>query len=159
MFSRVSNSTKSVLNAFLPRYVHVTRLLRHGEYEQKASTSPDDVVTVNVIGRDGSQSTMKGKIGDNLMYLAHRHNVEIEGACEASLACSTCHVYVGSPYYDMLPEPVEEEEDMLDLAVFLRDNSRLSCQIYLTKELDGMTITLPKATRNFYVDGHVPKPH
>ncbi|KER24644.1 hypothetical protein T265_07741 [Opisthorchis viverrini] len=102
---------------------------------------------------------MKGKVGDNLMYLAHRHNVEIEGACEASLACSTCHVYVSSPYYDMLPEPVEEEEDMLDLAVFLRDNSRLSCQIYLTKELDGMTITLPKATRNFYVDGHVPKPH
>lgn len=47
------------------------------------------------------------------------------GACEASLACSTCHVYVDLDYYDLLQEPVEEEEDMLDLAVFLRDNSRL----------------------------------
>lgn len=49
----------------------------------------------------------------------------VTGACEASLACSTCHVYVDQEYYDLLQEPVEEEEDMLDLAVFLRDNSRL----------------------------------
>ena len=48
---------------------------------------------------------------------------------------------------------------MLDLAVHLRDNSRLGCQIVLTKEMEGMELTLPSATWNFYVDGHVPKPH
>ncbi|CAB3984464.1 adrenodoxin, mitochondrial [Paramuricea clavata] len=93
------------------------------------------------------------------MYLAHRHNVEIEGACEASLACSTCHVYVKQEYFDILPEPEEGEEDMLDLAPFLQENSRLSCQIILTKEMDGIEVMLPKATRNFYVDGHIPQPH
>lgn len=89
---------------------------------------------------------MRGKVGDNVLYLAHRYGVELEGACEASLACSTCHVYVSEPHFDMLPEPKEEcvhafraiaiwvfidgcglarEDDMLDLAALLRDNSRL----------------------------------
>lgn len=88
-----------------------------------------------------------------------RHNVEIEGACEASLACCTCHVYVDEKYFDLLPEPKEEEEDMLDMAPVLKPTSRLSCQITLSKELDGLRVTLPKITRNFYVDGHVPEPH
>ncbi|KAL3309536.1 Ferredoxin-2, mitochondrial, partial [Cichlidogyrus casuarinus] len=53
------------------------------------------------------------------------HDIEVEGACEAALACSTCHVYVDYDHFDKLPEPLEGEEDMLDLAVFLKDNSRL----------------------------------
>lgn len=81
------------------------------------------------------------------------------GACEASLACTTCHVYVDPRYADTLPRPVEREDDLLDMAPFLQENSRLSCQIVLSKELDGMVLTLPRATRNFYVDGHKPKPH
>lgn len=60
---------------------------------------------------------------------------------------------------DKLPEPEEKEDDLLDMAPFLKENSRLGCQIILTKELDGIELTLPKATRNFYVDGHTPKPH
>ena len=59
------------------------------------------------------------------MYLAHRHDIEIEGACEASLACSTCHVFVQEGYFDKLPEPKDEENDMLDMAPFLKPNSRL----------------------------------
>lgn len=51
------------------------------------------------------------------------------------------------------------EDDMLDMAPMLQENSRLGCQIILTPELDGIELTLPKVTRNFYVDGHVPKPH
>ncbi|CAH8595734.1 unnamed protein product [Dicrocoelium dendriticum] len=157
--SSASHWLTSAYAQFLKRAFHFTGDLHHGDFEYKDPENPDDVVNVSVVDRDGTKSTMKGKVGDNLMYLAHRYQVEIEGACEASLACSTCHVYVESPYFDLLPAPVEAEEDMLDMAVFLKDNSRLSCQIILTKELDGMTITLPKATRNFYVDGHVPKPH
>ena len=87
------------------------------------------------------------------------HDIEIEGACEASLACCTCHVYVDDAYYARIPEPTEDEEDMLDMAPQLKPNSRLSCQIILKPELDGITVTLPKITRNFYVDGHVPEPH
>jgi ferredoxin len=56
-------------------------------------------------------------------------------------------------------EPSEDEEDMLDMAFGLTETSRLGCQVHVTKEMDGMTVEMPKATRNFYVDGHVPKPH
>ncbi|XP_050734999.1 adrenodoxin-like protein 1, mitochondrial [Eriocheir sinensis] len=141
------------------RCLTTTPGLQTGEYEWQDPKSEEEVVNITFIDRSGKKIPVRGKIGDNVMYLAHRYDIELEGACEASLACSTCHVYVDKDYTDCLSEPVEEEEDMLDLAVFLKDNSRLGCQIILTKELDGMTLTLPKATRNFYVDGHVPKPH
>uniref|UniRef100_A0A8C5KXL8 Ferredoxin-2, mitochondrial n=1 Tax=Jaculus jaculus TaxID=51337 RepID=A0A8C5KXL8_JACJA len=97
--------------------------------------------------------------GDNVLHLAQRHGVDLEGACEASLACSTCHVYVSQAHLDLLPPPEEREDDMLDMAPLLQENSRLGCQIVLTLELEGAEFTLPKITRNFYVDGHVPKPH
>mgnify|MGYP006365199081 FL=1 len=102
---------------------------------------------------------MRGKVGDNVLYLAHRHEIEMEGACEASLACTTCHCYVLNDYFDKLPDPEEKEDDLLDMAPFLKENSRLGCQIILSKDLEGITLQLPKATRNFYVDGHTPKPH
>lgn len=82
----------------------------------------------------------------------------MEGACEASLACTTCHVYVMN-HGKQLPEATDQEEDLLDMAPFLKENSRLGCQIILTKELEGLELKLPSATRNFYVDGHKPKPH
>lgn len=116
-------------------------------------------VRVNYIKKDGQRITVNGKVGDNVLYLAHRHEIEMEGACEASLACTTCHVYVGEEHLDKLPESEEKEDDLLDMAPFLKENSRLGCQIVLTKELDGIELRLPQATRNFYVDGHKPKPH
>lgn len=81
-----------------------------------------------------------GKVGDNLLYFCHRlrmsgqvPEITLEGACEASLACSTCHVIVGDGHFDRLPEPSEDEEDMLDEAVCLTASSRLGCQIVLSK--------------------------
>ncbi|XP_048581145.1 ferredoxin-2, mitochondrial [Nematostella vectensis] len=112
-----------------------------------------------MIDSKGERKEIPGKIGDNLLYLAHRYNISMEGACEASLACSTCHVYVHEDFGHLLPEPDEREDDLLDMAPFLQENSRLGCQIILTKEMEGLEIQLPPATRNFYVDGHVPQPH
>ncbi|XP_030047767.1 ferredoxin-2, mitochondrial isoform X1 [Microcaecilia unicolor] len=129
------------------------------EEESQVSEPSDDVVNVVFIDRSGQRIPVKGKVGDNVLYLAHKHEIDLEGACEASLACSTCHVYVNEKFLDKLPDPDEREEDMLDMAPLLQENSRLGCQIILTKELDGAEFTLPKITRNFYVDGHVPKPH
>eukprot|EP00124_Ichthyophonus_hoferi_P002090 Ihof_evm2s131 gene=Ihof_evmTU2s131 len=128
-----------------------TGRLLHGEFEWEDPKSEDEVVNIDVIGRDGVHKSVRGKVGDNVLYLCHRYGVELEGACEASLACSTCHVYVDPVSYDKLPEPIEAEEDMLDMAVFVKESSRLGCQLTLTKELEGMTLELPKATRNFYV--------
>lgn len=75
--------------------------------------------------KDGKRIKIKGKVGDNVLYLAHRFEVQMEGACEASLACTTCHVYVKEEYLDKLPEADEKEDDLLDMAPFLKSNSRL----------------------------------
>ncbi|KXZ44008.1 hypothetical protein GPECTOR_75g732 [Gonium pectorale] len=82
------------------------------------------------------------------------------GACEGSLACSTCHlIFEDEEFYKKVPEATEDELDMLDLAFGLTDTSRLGCQVLASKELDGARVRIPAASRNFYVDGHKPKPH
>ncbi|XP_005190104.1 adrenodoxin-like protein 1, mitochondrial [Musca domestica] len=141
------------------KLLHTTSVFRHGEYEWQDPKSEDEIVRVTFIDKNGKRIKVNGKVGDNVLYLAHRYEVEMEGACEASLACTTCHVYVHGDYLEKLPEADEKEDDLLDMAPFLKENSRLGCQIILNKELDGIELELPKATRNFYVDGHKPKPH
>jgi uncharacterized repeat protein (TIGR03833 family) len=116
-------------------------------------------VHVTFVTPDGERVSVTGIEGENLLELAHANGVELEGACEASLACSTCHVILPDEYYAKLDPPVDEENDMLDLAFGLTDTSRLGCQVKLTPELEGMDITLPAATRNMAVDGFKPKPH
>ena len=85
------------------------------------------------------------------------------GACEGSLACSTCHVIVVDPaVYAQLPEPSDEENDMLDLAFGLTETSRLGCQVKVEDAIGGdgrLRVRLPTATRNMAVDGYKPKPH
>jgi 2Fe-2S ferredoxin len=100
------------------------------------------------IERDGSQREVDAPLGLSVLEIAHRHKIDIEGACEGSLACSTCHVIVDTEWYDLLKEATEDEEDMLDLAFGLTQTSRLGCQIIITEELDGLTVRLPSATRN-----------
>ena len=82
----------------------------------------------------------------------------ITGACEGSLACSTCHVIVQPEYYDKMEEPTDEENDMLDLAPGLSETSRLGCQVLMSKDLDGMVVTLPNATRNVQSERFVDRP-
>jgi len=158
-------------------------------------------VTVTFV-KKGVEVACRGLAGENLVHLAHANGVELEGACECSLACSTCHVILQPAAFDALPAAGEEEEDLLDLAFGLTPTcvpsqpplpaaspfahragpltpappassfplalrktlhapgrSRLGCQVKLSAALDGQRVQLPSATRNMYVDGHVPKPH
>jgi ferredoxin, 2Fe-2S len=98
------------------------------------------------IDRDGTRREVDAPLGLTVLEIAHRHRIDIEGACEGSLACSTCHVIVDPEWYDLLKEASEDEEDMLDLAFNLSTTSRLGCQIVITEELDGLTVRLPAAT-------------
>jgi ferredoxin, 2Fe-2S len=100
------------------------------------------------IERDGTRREVDAPVGLSVLEIAHKHGIDIEGACEGSLACSTCHVIVDTEWYEMLKEASEDEEDMLDLAFGLTQTSRLGCQIIMTEELDGLTVKLPQATRN-----------
>ncbi|XP_055708376.1 adrenodoxin-like protein 1, mitochondrial [Phlebotomus papatasi] len=153
------NTLKNVIKYAIARNIHASQVYRHGEFEWQDPKSEDEVVNITYIDKDGKRMAVRGKVGDNVLYLAHRYGIEMEGACEASLACTTCHVYVKDEYLPILPESTEKEDDLLDMAPFLKENSRLGCQIVLTKDLEGIELKLPKATRNFYVDGHKPKPH
>jgi ferredoxin len=109
--------------------------------------------------KDGVSKTVKGRVGMNVLRVAQAHGVELEGACECSLACSTCHVVLEEELFEKLPEPCVDENDMLDLAFGLTETSRLGCQVEITEGMDGSVFRIPAATRNMYVDGHVPKPH
>lgn len=100
----------------------------------------------------GDKKEFNVPVGTTVLEAAHNNNIDLEGACEGSLACSTCHVIVDKPFYEMLKEPSEDEEDMLDLAFGLTPTSRLGCQIIMTKELDGLTLTVPEETRNISIN-------
>nr|WP_190812311.1 ferredoxin family 2Fe-2S iron-sulfur cluster binding protein [Orientia tsutsugamushi] len=108
---------------------------------------PQTVKVIFIIN-DIEEKTVDAQIGLSLLEVAHQNKIDLEGACEGSLACSTCHVIVDPGWYQKLPLPVEEEEDMLDLAFGLTNTSRLGCQIIITEELDGLIVKLPIATRN-----------
>uniref|UniRef100_G1Q1S2 Adrenal ferredoxin n=1 Tax=Myotis lucifugus TaxID=59463 RepID=G1Q1S2_MYOLU len=109
--------------------------------------SSEDKITVHFLNRDGEILTTKGKIGDSLLDVVIENNLDIDGfgACEGTLACSTCHLIFEKHIYDKL-EAITDEEDMLDLAYGLQIKiSRLGCQICLTKSMDNMTVQVPDA--------------
>ena len=97
---------------------------------------------------NNQEKTFEVPVGTSVLEAAHQNDIDLEGACEGSLACSTCHVIVDENYYNKLDEASEDEEDMLDLAFGLTQTSRLGCQIIMTKELDGLKVKVPSETRN-----------
>jgi ferredoxin, 2Fe-2S len=90
----------------------------------------------------GERLEIEADCGRSVMEIAREHDL-VEGACEGSLACATCHVIVEGEHIERLAGASAEEEDMLDLALGVRPTSRLGCQIVLTEELDGLTVRLP----------------
>ncbi len=105
------------------------------------------------IKTDGARVEVDAPVGLSVLEIAHRNDIDLEGACEGSLACSTCHVVIDPEWYDTLTDATEDEEDMLDLAFALTRTSRLGCQIIMTEELDGLTVSLPAGTRNMLAGG------
>jgi 2Fe-2S ferredoxin len=98
---------------------------------------------------NGGERTVEAPNGISLLEVAHKNDIPLEGACEGSLACSTCHLIIeDESRYAALPAAKDEEEDMLDLAFGLTQTSRLGCQIMVTDALDGLVVKLPEATRN-----------
>ncbi|GLT91345.1 hypothetical protein SLE2022_092360 [Rubroshorea leprosula] len=117
-------------------------------------------ISVTFVDKEGEEKHIKVPIGMSMLEAAHENDIELEGVCEGSLVCSTCHVGVmDMEYYNKLEDPTDEENDMLDLAFGLTETSRLGCQVIAKPELDGIRLAIPPATRNFAVDGYVPKPH
>jgi len=107
---------------------------------------------ITFIEPDGTNRSFDAEDGDSILDVAQRHGIDLEGACEGGMACSTCHIIVAEDWFERLDAASEEEEDMLDMAVDLRPTSRLGCQINLTDVLDGLVVSLPSEHHNLLGD-------
>lgn len=106
------------------------------------------MINVTFISVNGDVQEIEAKEGQELLEVAQAAGQPLEGTCEGQMACSTCHVIVAADDFARLPPAVEEEEDMLDLAMGATRTSRLACQIVLTPALDGLTVRMPGEHRN-----------
>lgn len=106
------------------------------------------MVKVTFITAKGEKVGTEGEAGVSLLEVGQAAGLPLEGTCEGQMACSTCHVIVDPAWFDRLKTATDDEEDMLDLAAAVERTSRLSCQILLTEDLEGLTVRLPKETRD-----------
>lgn len=95
-----------------------------------------------VTDREGNKYTLEGDSGDTLMEVIRDNSLDIEAACGGCCACATCHVYIGEEWLEKLSSRDDDEESMLDQAFDVKNTSRLSCQISLTDDLDGLKLEL-----------------
>lgn len=103
---------------------------------------------VTFITADGERRDVDAKVGKTLLDIAQQAGLDLEGACEGALSCSTCHLVVDPSWYSRLEVASEDEEDMLDLAFGLTKTSRLGCQVVMKDAYDGLVLRLPAGSRN-----------
>ena len=102
------------------------------------------MVKITYIDAGGTARTVEGEVGSTVMETAVRNGIPgIDAECGGACACATCHVYVAEDWKAATGEPEPMEEDMLDFASDVRPNSRLSCQIRIKPELEGLVVTTP----------------
>jgi 2Fe-2S ferredoxin len=103
------------------------------------------MLRLTILKPDGQPVICSVEQGTTVLEAAHENGLEryLEGTCGQCMACATCHVHVTGDWYDRLPEPSEEEEEMLDLAFFVGATSRLGCQIVMSPALDGLVVQVP----------------
>ncbi|PYH98401.1 ferredoxin [Aspergillus ellipticus CBS 707.79] len=137
------------------RSFSVTAGVQHGHI---TPPKPGEEINITFIDKDGVRVDLQVAEGDNLLDIAQANDLEMEGACGGSCACSTCHVIVEDPdLFDKMEEPSDDENDMLDLAFGLTETSRLGCQVIMSKDLDGLVVRLPTMTRNLQASDFEPK--
>ncbi|MEM9547301.1 MAG: 2Fe-2S iron-sulfur cluster-binding protein [Bacteroidota bacterium] len=102
----------------------------------------DDIIKITVIDREDVTHELEAPtdMAMNLMEVCKSYELPVEGICGGMALCASCHCYVLSDHE--LKEPSDDEEDMLDQAFFVEDNSRLGCQIHMKNELDGLVVKL-----------------
>lgn len=106
------------------------------------------MVRVTFVTAEGTRIEAQGEAGQRLLEIGQNAGLPLEGTCEGQMACSTCHVVVAAQWFDRLTPAAEDEEDMLDLAAGVTRTSRLSCQIELTADLDGLEVRVPEEARD-----------
>ena len=97
---------------------------------------------IHAIDRHGKEYTLEGRDGWTVMEILRDAGLDIAAECGGACACATCQVYVTDGWFEKLPERSEAEVDMLDMAIAVEPNSRLSCQLICSLELDGIKVTV-----------------
>lgn len=100
---------------------------------------------IYVIDLQGKEHALEAIEGWRVMEIIREHGLPIKAECGGCCACATCHVHVDKDWLDKIPEMRDDEEEMLDEAFDLQDNSRLSCQLIMSEELDGLRLSLTEA--------------
>ena len=158
-----NNGTAALLasSTSLPLAPPTTKITKRWHGGPKISKDAPTLTITFVLPDGSTRVETDARVGESLLQVSKRNDdIDLEGACEGVCACSTCHLILPHEVYDELDDSItEDEEDMLDMAYGLTETSRLGCQVIVTEEMDGMVVRMPKATRNFYVDGHVPQGH
>ncbi|XP_063404840.1 2Fe-2S ferredoxin-like isoform X2 [Mytilus trossulus] len=123
---------------------NVPKVMSVQKFSASVPKPKKETICLYFMDRDGDRITVNAGVGSNLLDVAIDNDIELEGACEGTLACSTCHLIFKPDQYEQIHEkPTDEELDMLDLAFGLSDTSRLGCQVIVTKEMDGWEIEVP----------------
>jgi len=147
--SKLFHSINGSANAVNKCYCHCSFYNSHFINSQKKllhlSTNLKSNVTIYVIDRHGKRHKAEATVGDSLLdvIIDNDFNFETYGVCEGTISCSTCHIILDPVTYSEMEDPLMDELDMLDLACGLTETSRLGCQVYVTKEMDGITVKLP----------------
>ncbi len=103
------------------------------------------MVKITFVDFEGQSRSVEADIGSTVMEASIRNHIPgIEAECGGACACATCHVYVDEAFAEKLPKAEPMEEDMLDFASDVRNNSRLSCQIKVSAALEGLSVTTPE---------------
>ncbi|KAH8775997.1 putative 2 iron, 2 sulfur cluster binding protein [Hyaloscypha sp. PMI_1271] len=143
---KICHTRSSAGSSQARRAFSATAAASHGHLDPP---KPGEELYVTFVDKEGDEHKIAVSKGNNLLEIAQAHDIEMEGACEGSCSCSTCHVIVeDESMYDNMEEASDDENDMLDLAFGLTETSRLGCQVIMSKELDGLRVRLPSMTRN-----------
>ena len=127
-----------LMNPFNGKYFHLYNIMK---YNKKFSDS--NFVNITYKYLSGKEVHVQAPIGENLLIIAKNNNVELEGACDCSLACSTCHLILDNELYSKLDEPSEDETNLLSLSGNYCETSRLGCQIIASSDLEGRIFKIP----------------
>ena|ERR1035441_10015573 len=101
---------------------------------------------IKFIEFNGTEHVVDARVGATIMQVATTHAVPgIVADCGGNCSCATCHVYIGKPWSSRIAPPTKEENDMIDCALHVNEESRLSCQIAVTEELDGLVVRMPES--------------
>ena len=100
------------------------------------------MVTIIFINKDKTEKKVEAKVGQTLLDVIKENNIDLIGACDGACACGTCHIKIDKEHLSKIEKPSENEENVLDIVFNVEDNSRLACQVFVCKELDGAIITI-----------------